>query len=481
MEDFNPDELETRYRDDAREFQRWLNTQSLAPEVEATWQARLRADGIDSIGAAAKRKVSFNFPIAVATLVALPFLIPYWLTDRFDSSWAQPWFGLLALSPLMLWHTTKAKSGFVLRSRFALGSAIGVTLFVVYFHNIFENWPTARTIRELTEKMDHAEAEQALIALQTNDLMLGHMPLLLLGLTGAIWCWSREGGSRVAFIRNGIQVAIYTALIVAGGGLFTALSLVMAMMVGLDPEPIATHLLSWGASGCLVFAHHVWLRQPDALQRILPIIAGLFIPLFVLLEAGFLLTYLSKGLGTLSRDREELLVFNLLLAVVIGLVLLHSALKRDGNKLGGILVGSLIVLGIFADLIGIAAIGSRLLEWGMTPNRLTVLGTNLLFLGTLIGLAASLVPGLKQKGWPDMQGILNRALPAFVGWSAAIVLLFPTYQLWCTRNIDMDALAVEVENINVTEQPVESLWEAGSASQTDTDDETAPPSDATLE
>ena len=149
----------------------------------------------------------------------------------------------------------------------------------------------------------------------------------------APWC-RRTGESRVTFLRNVLQVGLYTALIVGAGGLFTGLTVVMAEMLELDTVPIAVHLMSWGGASALAFAHHVWLRQPDALNKVLPLIAGLFIPLFVLLESGFLLTYLAKGLDALSRDREELLVFNLLLGAVIGLVLLHSALQDSETRLG---------------------------------------------------------------------------------------------------------------------------------------------------
>ena len=181
----------------------------------------------------------------------------------------------------------------------------------------------------------------------------------------------------------------------------------MAEMLELDTVPIAVHLMSWGGASALAFAHHVWLRQPDALNKVLPLIAGLFIPLFVLLESGFLLTYLAKGLDALSRDREELLVFNLLLGAVIGLVLLHSALKDSETRMDP--AAALVVLGIVADGVAILAIGSRLMEWGWTPNRLAVLATNLLCLGTLL-LVPAFVPRLRMQGWPEVQGVLNRAL-----------------------------------------------------------------------
>jgi hypothetical protein len=443
MVDLTPQDWEALYRSNPEAIRERLEQHPPSEEVASFWWARLAADGRTE--AQPKKKLGFTFPILAATLIALPFLIPYWKTGRFDPEWAQPWMGFLAFFPLTLWHALKAGKEVALRSRFALGSCLGATLMVVGLNQYLNTLPRSWNVRAGMDGIDPETADRILVALQTQDLMLFHAPLFLLGLTGAVWSWSRSGGSRVEFIRNGLQVVIYSGLILAGGGLFAGLTVVMAEMLGLDTEPIAVHIMCWGASGILVFAHHVWMRHPNALQRILPVIAGLFVPLFVLLEGGFLLTYLSKGLRELTEDREELLVFNLLLGAVIGLVLLHSALKQKQGRIGQALVGALIVLGVFADLIGIAAIGSRLLQWGLTPNRLAVLATNLLFLSTLLALIPSLFGRFNHRGWPDITGILNRALPVFVVWTAVVALLFPASQWWQLRDIDMKAFRTELD------------------------------------
>ena len=338
-----------------------------------------------------------------------------------------------------------------------LVSAVGVTLVVVAFHHVFKDWPSTFQLGRAETDANAALLEQAKLGLQAHDLMLFHAPLLLLGLTGAVWC-RRTGESRVTFLRNVLQVGLYTALIVGAGGLFTGLTVVMAEMLELDTVPIAVHLMSWGGAGALAFAHHVWLRQPDALNKVLPLIAGLFIPLFVLLESGFLLTYLAKGLDALSRDREELLVFNLLLGAVIGLVLLHSALKDSETRLGRTLVSALVVLGIVADGVAILAIGSRLMEWGWTPNRLAVLATNLLCLGTLLALVPAFVPRLRMQGWPDVQGVLNRALVFFFGWTVVVALAFPGYQAFQNRASTRSPSASARQTLKASSRPTWKPW-----------------------
>ena len=442
MSETDWDELEEVYRRDPAAFARNLDQHEFSAESRSIWLARLKADGHGSAVQESNRyPLSFHFPLVIGTLIALPFWMQYWRDGGFDPTWAFPWFGLLATLPLMGWHTWHADSGHRRRLAWGLVSAVGVTLVVVAFHHVFKDWPSTFQLGRAETEANAALLEQAKLGLQAHDLMLFHAPLLLLGLTGAVWC-RRTGESRVTFLRNVLQVGLYTALIVGAGGLFTGLTVVMAEMLEIDTVPIAVHLISWGGASALAFAHHVWLRQPDALSKVLPLIASLFIPLFVLLETGFLLTYLAKGLHALSRDREELLVFNLLLGAVIGLVLLHSALKDSETRLGRTLVAALVVLGIVADGVAILAIGSRLMEWGWTPNRLAVLATNLLCLGTLLTLLPAFVPRLRMQGWPEVQGVLNRALVFFFGWTVVVALAFPGYQAFQNRAFDPVALGI---------------------------------------
>lgn len=457
--------MESLYRTNPEALRRQLEEGHHSEEARSIWRARFAADGATVATVPVQIPLPFTFPLAVGTLLALPFWIQYWRDGGFDPSWALPWFGLMATLPLMGWHTWHAEARFQRNALWAVGAAVMTTLIVAGFHHFFKGWPSSYVLDLAASDAGTDVIEQAKLGLQARDLMLFHTPLLLLGLTGAVWCW-RTGESRVTFLRNVLQVGLYTALIVGAGGLFTGLTVVMAEMLDLDTVPIAVHLMSWGGASALAFAHHVWLRQPDALKKVLPIIAGLFIPLFVLLESGFLLTYLAKGLDTLSRDREELLVFNLLLGAVIGLVLLNSALKDSETRLGRSLVAVLVVLGIFADGVAILAIGSRLLEWGWTPNRLAVLATNLLCLGTLLALVPALFPQLRQRGWPEVQGVLNRALVFFFGWTVLVSLAFPAYQAFRNRAFDPIAMDISMERVqSQSEAELEAMQQEVSAKE----------------
>jgi hypothetical protein len=91
---------------------------------------------------------------------------------------------------------------------------------------------------------------------------------------------------------------------------------------------------------------------------------------------------------------------------------------------------ALVGLGVIADALGLAAIVDRLMEYGVTPNRLVVMGSNAVFLGTLLTL---LFRWIQSRG-ADMErktrDVMNRALGVFVLWTACVILVFPVVYGW---------------------------------------------------
>jgi len=174
------------------------------------------------------------------------------------------------------------------------------------------------------------------------------------------------------------------------------------------------------------------------------------------LEFGFLLAYLSMGFDTLSSDRDELLVFNFLLIAVIGLVMLHSAFDEGAHRLTRWLVVALVGMGVVADAIGIAAILDRLLEYGTTPNRLAVLGGNLVFLGTLATLLVRWFQGRGGSVTPERitRNVMNKALVVFMGWTATVLLVFP---LVFGAGLDSGAGERFKEVLEAATEPVEEV------------------------
>jgi len=417
----DPSERESLYRRNPDAFRKaWEQetSEGRSTDLRAAWEARFEIDMPSDAPLLEQSTRPFRFPIAASLFIAVILLIPYWRTGTFDLEWAVPYLATLAFGPFLLYYGW----GHV---RFLALSASMAGLLALFWFGL-EDWLLLDVLESGVDKgLDVGIARQ--MAAQSGRLMLLHWPILLFGLTASIWVSKTPGMQRVDFIHHAIQVAIHCAIIVVTGFALTGLTyMLIDVLLGFEyTEELMTHLMTWGASGALVFGHAVWRSHPTALDRILPLIARIFIPLFCLLEVGFLSVYVGKGLAILSHDRETLFIMNLLLLAVLILVILHAAFETVQSRFNQILLYAIVSLGVVAGLIGIVAIASRLWEFGLTPNRLVVFISNILLIGTLGSLLWSMARNPSKDSTQTVRLSLNQSLPIFIAWAAVVTFLFP--------------------------------------------------------
>ena len=417
----DPSERESLYRRNPDAFRKaWEQetSEGRSTDLRAAWEARFEIDMPSDAPLLEQSTRPFRFPIAASLFIAVILLIPYWRTGTFDLEWAVPYLATLAFGPFLLYYGW----GHV---RFLALSASMAGLLALFWFG-FEDWLLLDVLESGVDKgLDVGIARQ--MAAQSGRLMLLHWPILLFGLTASIWVSKTPGMQRVDFIHHAIQVAIHCAIIVVTGFALTGLTyMLIDVLLGFEyTEELMTHLMTWGASGALVFGHAVWRSHPTALDRILPLIARIFIPLFCLFEVGFLSVYIGTGLAILSHDRETLFIMNLLLLAVLILVILHAAFETVQSRFNQILLYAIVSLGVVAGLIGIVAIASRLWEFGLTPNRLVVFISNILLIGTLGSLLWSMARNPSKDSTQTVRLSLNQSLPIFIAWAAVVTFLFP--------------------------------------------------------
>src|SRR6185369_4847842 len=127
------------------------------------------------------------------------------------------------------------------------------------------------------------------------------------------------------------------------------------------------------------------------------------------------------------------IAFDLLLAVVIGL-LLYSASARDPRLPPGAFDGVqvvLVVCALLADAVALWAIAARLTEFGFTPNRVAALGENVLLLVNLAWSAVLYLRFLRGRGsFTDLERWQTDYLPVYAVWAAIVVIVFPPAFAW---------------------------------------------------
>jgi hypothetical protein len=158
-----------------------------------------------------------------------------------------------------------------------------------------------------------------------------------------------------------------------------------------------------------------------------PVLTRLFTPLFTILLLAFLATMAWTG-NPINVKREILIGFDLLLAVVVGLVL-YAASARDPQAppdFFDTLQLLLVISALVVDGVALAAIAARISEFGFTPNRVAALGENLILLVNLAWTAWLYARFLRHQGsFAALERWQVAYLPVYAVWAALVVVIFP--------------------------------------------------------
>jgi hypothetical protein len=128
------------------------------------------------------------------------------------------------------------------------------------------------------------------------------------------------------------------------------------------------------------------------------------------------------------NDREFLLIFNGLLIGVMAIIFFSVAETSKSAKsqpeIWILLLLSLVT--VLVNGIALSAIVFRISEWGITPNRAAVLGSNVLILMNLLLVTVQLFKVVSKKATISEVGkTISRYLPIYVVWTLVVIFLFP--------------------------------------------------------
>jgi hypothetical protein len=157
------------------------------------------------------------------------------------------------------------------------------------------------------------------------------------------------------------------------------------------------------------------------------VIAKMFSPLVLVMLVIYLVAMAYAGKDPYN-DREFLLIFNALLIGVMAIIFFSVAETSRSNKSRAELwiLFLLSVVTIIVNSIALSAIVFRIAEWGITPNRIAVLGGNVLILINLLIVTTQIFKLLRSHA--DVTSVgrsIASHLPVYAVWVAIVTFLFP--------------------------------------------------------
>ena len=261
------------------------------------------------------------------------------------------------------------------------------------------------------------------------DLILLHMPIFSWLIFGLSYLGNdlKDPLKRLNFLRLNGDFIIVGGVIFLSGLLFSGITISLFEIIGIDiAENYFDYFGIWALSSLPVVTVFVVTKIPDLVKKVSSLIANIFTPLVVLMLILYLPSMFFSEFDPF-KDRDSLMTMNILNISVMALVVFSLSSFKDlvsNFKINSVL--ALSVLTIIVNIVCLVAIVGRLFDMGFTPNRLTVLGANLLILINLFYVFFSLVKGKSNEDKVlNVKHSIGKYLPIYGIWFAFVIFILP--------------------------------------------------------
>lgn len=270
-------------------------------------------------------------------------------------------------------------------------------------------------------------------SVESNDSLIlacMHMPILAWTILGFIYIKGevKNTKSKIEYLIYNSNLAVMSAMLVISGFIFSALTIGMFNLIEVKIETFYfNYVVITGLSAVPLIASYLVENNAGLVNKITPLIAKIFTPLVLIMLTIFTITLFATGKSIYS-NRDFLLIFNLVLIGVMALILFSviEANKLKDSRVNTILLLLLSTVTIIVNGIALSAILFRLSEFGVSANRLAVLGANLIIFTNLILVFFKLIKATKKKdAIEEVANTIVAYLPVYGGWAFIVAFLFP--------------------------------------------------------
>ena len=256
-----------------------------------------------------------------------------------------------------------------------------------------------------------------------------HLALLMWCIYGIIFIGlDANTAKRMDYIRYNGDLVVLTSIILSAGGLFTGITLGLFGLIGFHIEEYYFKFIGiWGLVSAPIVATYIIRNHSIITNKIAPIIANIFSPLVLLMLVIFLVS-LPFSTKDPYNDREFLLIFNMLLLGVMAIIVfaVSETSKNRKQQFTKVVLTLMAIAALIINTVALSAIIYRLGEYGFTPNRTAVLGSNLLLFIHLIWITISLFKVTFQKKDIELvEDTVSKYLPVYAVWTLIVVFVFP--------------------------------------------------------
>lgn len=398
----NAAQLERLYRADKSAFKRAFN--ALLPELEDNplvifWNERLNYANDDISWGSGKELL---WVILASLLAGLIAKLPAFLSINEEFFYTRN-IGFIVFPFLTAYFAWKNKL-----STGKIALIAGATLTGLIFINLF---------------LDIKDSD-------TLVLSCLHLPLFLWSISGFAFVgdYRNNDEKRLAYLKYNGDLIVMTTLILIAGGILSGITIGLFELIGIDiADFYFENIVVFGLAAAPLVGTYLTQTNPQLVGKVSPVIAKIFSPLVLVMLVIYLVAIVYSGKNPYN-DRDFLMLFNALLIGVMAIIFFSIAETSRSSKSQGEIWILFLLSAITAIVNGIAlsAILFRISTWGITPNRVAVLGGNILILINLLLVIAQFYRVLSKK--TDISGVRKAIalyLPYYIAWAIIGTFILP--------------------------------------------------------
>jgi hypothetical protein len=397
----NPKELERLYRQNKTQFKQSFH--DVYPQIKDKpmaqfWKERLE-DSREEIQFGSKKELIFV--LIAAVIAGFIAKIPSFTSIGEEFFYSRN-VGFIVFPTLIAYFSWKNNLG--IQKWILFG---GISLISLLFINLFPNNPNSDTL----------------------TLSCIHLLLFLWSLLG--FSFVGEAGyplKRLDFLRFNGDFVVMSTLILIAGGITTGITIGLFSLIGYQIENFYfDNVVVVGLAAVPLVATFLTQTNPQLVSKVSPVIARIFSPIVLVMLVIYLFAIFYSGKDPYN-DRDFLLLFNALLIGVMAIIFFSvaEATNTDKGKTEKWILFLLSVVTILVNAIALSAILFRISTWGITPNRLAVLGSNIFILINLLLVTIKLYGVVtKKSNILEVGGQIAIFLPVYVLWTSFVTFILP--------------------------------------------------------
>ncbi len=403
----NPEELERLYRSNKKEFgKEFLKIYSEIPEkkIAEYWKVRLEFDRASENERKLPKSEIFSLIIACIIsgfLIKLPQILKLTVADEIFYARNA---ALIMFLGLAVFYFMSEK---IFRLKHLIISAGAFLVAALYINILPVNNES-----------------------QTVNLAYIHLPLFIWCVYGLIFIGfnTKDMLKRIDYIKYNGDLVVLSTIILIAGAILTYITLALFQAIDINIENFYMNYIAvWGLMFTPIIATCIIRNFPLAANKIAPVIANIFSPIVLITLVIYLISITLSGKDPYN-DRDFLLIFNMMLLGVMAIIVfsVSEASVNKNQRFNEIVLCFLTVVTLLVDMVALSAILYRLGEYGLTPNRTAVLGSNLLIFFNLVLILKDLILVIfKNKSINQVEYTIAKYLPVYFVWTIIVTCGFP--------------------------------------------------------